>query len=473
MKSRDEPIPSVEVAGPVDLADELRMFLLSHVILFDSPETRKTFSLQTVLTTSIPSDLRQRFDTASTNLFNAFSGSLAAYAVGDIEEGGAWDHAATKASLALAQLARIFQEGCLLTSLHVLVNLMASLSIAIPAFSKHLLEAGIGDQDSLILVVLCDAIVQFFKKPSDSGEVWHLAESILGLFEGLATHAKDDCVLKFSILSRKAEVISILLEPAQPPPWTVRVTRLLAILGSRPLLARALLSFPETNPPPTKDLSKAPLLEHLCRHLVAFRKHNINEHYRELYENILTTLAQLAIADNQSLTALVDSPPLLLSLVSFIYHVTSAIWSEIALAENATGNHETCLVQNLRSAVQLLHYLVFTPDPAPNIRERLLYATRGPFNGSIHFFIVSFGRLAFGDPPDYLDTNCSKAIREIRGLSEALLETVVDGPEVDGIYAVFRDSDEDENIPPSEERVEASVADEEEALNMVVDDEDY
>jgi hypothetical protein len=61
----------------------------------------------------------------------------------------------------------------------------------------------------------------------------------------------------------------------------------------------------------------------------------------------------------------------------------------------------------------------------------------------------------------------------ISGLSEALLETVVDGPEVDGIYAVFRDSDEDENIPPSEERVEASVADEEEALNMVVDDEDY
>ncbi|KDN46186.1 hypothetical protein RSAG8_04413, partial [Rhizoctonia solani AG-8 WAC10335] len=193
--------------------------------------------------------------------------------------------------------------------------------------------------------------------------------------------------------------------------------------------------------------------------------------YRELYENILTTLAQLAIADSQSLTTLVDSPSLLLSLVSFIYHVTSAIWSEVALAENATGNHE-CLVQNLRSAVQLLHYLVFNPDPGPNVRERLLYATRGPFNGSIHFFIVSFGRLAFGDPPEYLDTNCSKAIREIRGLSEALLETVVDGPEVDGIYAVFRDSDEDEVIPSSVEKVEASVADDEEALHMAIDD-DY
>ncbi|CAE6431250.1 unnamed protein product [Rhizoctonia solani] len=472
MKSRDEAIPSVEVTAPIDLADELRMFLLAHVMLFDSPEARKTFSLQTILTASIPDDLRQRFDTASTNLFNAFSGSVMLY-TGDNGGHGTWDHAATKASLALAQLARVFQEGCLVTSLHALVNLLTSISVTIPAFAKYLLEAGIGDQDSLILAVLCDAIAQFFKKPSDSGQAWYLAESILGLFEGLASHAKDDCVIKFSILSRRADVLSILLDPPQPPPWTARVTRLLAILGSRSLLARALLSFPEANPPPARDLSKIPLLDYLCRHLVAFRKHNINEHYRELYENILTALAQLAIADNQSLTMLVESPSLLLSLTSFIYNVTSTIWSEVALAENATGNHKTCLVQNLRSAVQLLHYLVFTPDPVPNIRERLLYATRGPFNGSIHFFIVSLGRLAFGDPPDYLDTNCSKAIREIRGLSEALLETVVDGPEVDGIYAVFRDSDEDEHVASSEEKVEASIGDEEEALRMVIDGEDY
>ena len=43
---------------------------------------------------------------------------------------------------------------------------------------------------------------------------------------------------------------------------------------------------------------------------------------------------------------------------------------------------------------------------------------------------------------------------------------------MDGIYAVFRDSDEDEGMPSSEERVEASVVDEEEALHMAIDD-DY
>ncbi|QRW21414.1 hypothetical protein RhiXN_06403 [Rhizoctonia solani] len=451
MKSRAEGIPSMEVTGPIDLADELRMFLLAHVVLFDFPETRKTFSLQTILTASIPDNLRQRFDIACANLFSAFSGSIVP-STGDTGENSAWDHAATKASLALAQLAQVFQEGCLLTSLHTLVNLLSSISVTIPGFARYLLEAGVGDQDSLILAVLCDTIIRFFKKPSDSGEVWHLAESILGLFESLASYAKDDCAIKFSILSHKAEVLSILLDPAQPPPWTVRVTRLLSILGSRSPLARTLLNFSEANASSTREIPKVPLLECICRHLVAFRKHNINEHYRELYENILTALAQFAIADNQSLKTLVDSPSLLLSLVSFIYNVTSTIWSEVALAENAT---------------------VFTPDPMPNVRERLIYATRSPFNGSIHFFIVSFGRLAFGDPPDYLDTTCAKAIRGIRGLSEALLETVVDGPEVDGIYTVFRDSDEDENIPSSGEKVEPSVADEEEALRMVIDDEDY
>ncbi|CAE6517919.1 unnamed protein product [Rhizoctonia solani] len=473
MKSRGDTITGVEVNESVDLADELRMLLLAHVILFGSPEIRTTFSLQTVLTAPIPDGLRQRFDAACTSLFNAFSGSAAPLTSDSGENGNTWDNSARKVSLALAQLAQVFQEAGLLESLHVLINLLASISTAIPAFARYLLEAGTKDQVSLILEVLCDAIVKFFKKPLESDGAWHLADSMLGLCEALASHAKDDSVTRFSIFLSRAEVLSILLDLAQPPPWSVRVTRLLAILGSRPLLSRALLSFPDANPPPTRDLAKVPLIESLCRHLTAFRKHNINEHYRELYENILTALAQLAIADSQSLTTLVDSPSLLLSLVSFIYNVTSAIWSEVALAENATGNHETRLVQNLRSAVQLLHYLVFGSDPTPNVRERLLYATRGPFNGAIHFFIVSFGRLAFGDPPEYLDINCSKAIREIRGLSEALLETVVDGPEVDGIYAVFRDSDEDENIPSSGERVEASVADEEEALHMAIDDDYY
>ncbi|KEP55433.1 hypothetical protein V565_005140 [Rhizoctonia solani 123E] len=467
-KRRDEANLSMEVIEPVDL---LRMLLLAHVILFGSLETPKTFSLQTVLTASVPDNLRQRFDTACTSLFNAFSGSTALLTGEKGENGSVWDHSAQKASLALAQLAQVFQEAGLFEPLHVLVNLLTSVSAVIPAFARWLLAAGTKDHDSLILEVLCDTFVKFFKKPLESGGVWHLAEGMLGLCEALASQAKDDCVIRFSILSRRAEVLPVLLDLAQPPPWTVRVTRLLGILGSKPSLARALLSFPDIHPPVTRELAKVPLIESLCRHLTAFRKHNLSEHYRELYENILITFAQLAIADSQSLVTLVDSPSLLLSLVSFIYHVTSAIWSEVALAEYAPGNHETSLVQNLQSAVQLLHYLVFSADPAPNVRERLLYATRGPFNGSIHFFIVSFGRLAFGDPPEYLDADCSKAIRGIRGLSETLLETVVDGPEVDGIYAVFRDSDEDEVIPSSVEKVDASVADEEEeALHMAIDD---
>lgn len=73
------------------------------------------------------------------------------------------------------------------------------------------------------------------------------------------------------------------------------------------------------------------------------------------------------------------------------------------------------LVQTLRSAIQLLHYLAFGSDSAPNIRERLSYAPRGPFNGLVHLFIVAFGRLSFSDPPEYLDKACSNAIREVRG----------------------------------------------------------
>lgn len=82
------------------------MLLLAHVILFNPPEDQKTFSLQHVLTASVPVEFRQQFDTACTNLFNAFSGSIASGDAGDTR----WDHTATKASLALSQLAQVFQE---------------------------------------------------------------------------------------------------------------------------------------------------------------------------------------------------------------------------------------------------------------------------------------------------------------------------------------------------------------------------
>ncbi|KAG8728718.1 hypothetical protein FRC12_021549 [Ceratobasidium sp. 428] len=84
-------------------------------------------------------------------------------------------------------------------------------------------------------------------------------------------------------------------------------------------------------------------------------------------------------------------------------------------------------------------------------------------------FIVAFGRLSSADPPEYLDETRSATLREIRGMSEALLGIVVDGPEVEGIYDVFHDSEEDERGGFSQEKVPASVEDEEEALQMSID----
>lgn len=48
---------------------------------------------------------------------------------------------------------------------------------------------------------------------------------------------------------------------------------------------------------------------------------------------------------------------------------------------------------------------------------------------------------------------------------------MVDGPEVDGIYAVFHDLEEEEQGTSSEEKVEPSIADEQEIMNMTIDDE--
>lgn len=133
-------------------------------------------------------------------------------------------------------------------------------------------------------------------------------------------------------------------------------------------MVRGLLTSPGTDPPVAPDPSKVPLVELLSRHLAAYRKHDAKEHVRgvsvlyrwcsysqcydiiqqrELFENILTALSQLAIADTQSLSTLVDSITLIPSLVSFTYQVTSGLWSELELFENSSRNHKNWRVARL------------------------------------------------------------------------------------------------------------------------------
>ncbi|KAG8747157.1 hypothetical protein FRC10_002206 [Ceratobasidium sp. 414] len=403
-----EAHPRADIIEQVHYADELRMVLLTHIALFRPPEGQKTFSLQHLLTVPVTLDLQKRFSTACTGLFDAFSASSG------LADGGlpAWDQCASKASLALAQLAQVFGETEHVDSLYILFNLLITVCTAVPGIAGYLLNAGAQEGDSLLASTLCNVILRCTKDNLGQSALWYLGESTLTLCETLGWQATDDGIIRQARLAK-------------------------------------------TNPPTTNDSVKVPLVELLCRHLSGYRKHDTKDH--------------LAIADTQALTTLVESLTLIPSLVSFIYHVTSAIWSELELSENSAESHDSCPIDALRLAIQLLHYLSFSSDPEPNIRERLCYAPRGSFNGLVHMFIVAFGRLSSGDPPEYLDETRSAMIREIRGMSEALLGIVVDGPEVEGIYDVFHDSEDDERGVSGEEKVDASVTDEEEALQMSVD----
>ncbi|KAG9125474.1 hypothetical protein FRC07_007469 [Ceratobasidium sp. 392] len=196
----------------------------------------------------------------------------------------------------------------------------------VPAISGYLLKAGTREGDSLLASTICSVILKCTKDKLDQSVLWHLGESTLTLLSALA---------------RTAGVLPVMLDSSYPPPWTVRVTRALGILASRPALVRGLLTFPEIDPATAHDLAKIPLVELLCRHLSVYRKNDTKEHHQELYDNVLIALSQLAIADTQSLTTLVDSLTLIPSLVSFIYHVTSAIWSELELSENSAQSDDS------------------------------------------------------------------------------------------------------------------------------------
>lgn len=76
------------------------------------------------------------------------------------------------------------------------------------------------------------------------------------------------------------------------------------------------------------------------------------------------------------------------------------------------------IIRTTNETLFLIHHLVFSTDPALNLRYQLQRATNRVFNNIIHVFIVTLGRLSYADPPEWVD---SQGRYELETLSGTLL----------------------------------------------------
>lgn len=67
----------------------------------------------------------------------------------------------------------------------------------------------------------------------------------------------------------------------------------------------------------------------------------------------------------------------------------------------------------------LLHRLIFGTEPVYNLQQKLNQATQtsgNTFNGVVHMFIVTFGRLAYADCPEWVDHDGRDELEQVAGL---------------------------------------------------------
>lgn len=123
----------------------------------------------------------------------------------------------------------------------------------------------------------------------------------------------------------------------------------------------------------------------------------------------------------------------------------------------------------------LLHHLVIGEDATLDLRECLLRAPPKTSQGLIHYFLLALGRLSYANPPYWLDDKDKQRLVGVAGLcsvvhsvnsltircadlARALLERVIQGPELDLIWEIYQDEGDDNNeaaMDVDDEEVEA------------------
>jgi len=192
---------------------------------------------------------------------------------------------------------------------------------------------------------------------------------------------------------------------------------------------------------PSKDGREClkPYIEYLCTFLVD--QSRTNPEMEGTRVNILTFFSMLCVMDSDAATMLLESSDLLPSLVIFITGLTIPLWEE----ERGLSESSIDLQTNIRTIYQtlfLMHYLVCSEREHPyDLRQKLNHAPYRQFNGLIHMFIVTFGRLSYADAPEWLSLELRSEVEDMTEMARDLLDLVVEGPELDSIYAAYQEED--------------------------------
>ncbi|KAG9316713.1 hypothetical protein JVU11DRAFT_2773 [Chiua virens] len=353
-----------------------------------------------------------------------------------------------------------FAQSLQIPPLVAVLNLLTELAYMVPSICAFLLSQSVGDHEETprLLGVLHNIMQDQLREldvttGNEPPELRLLAQETLSLYEALVCWISDDLEDIWNAYPSLPSLFTTLIQPNRPQWFLVKGVRELVWLSTRPNLFRSLLSYPVSEQTGNNAELHNPQIALACSLLTDTSRRGPEAD--ELKGRIIMFFGRLSNVHPDAHTQLVESEELIPSVVVFLYHLVTPIWDEDGVIFD-DPQVATRSVQLINHAMLLLYILVVGEDTTVDLRERLLRAPAKTYQGLMQFFIMTFGRLSYANPPYWLEGKDRQRLVDVTDIAKVLLERVVQGPELDLIWESYHDEgEENEAVMDVEDEVEA------------------
>jgi hypothetical protein len=419
-----QPVADVlKASKSFDWVNWMRQLVLAHATSPHAPTTIQLLLAQPPLGAN------------HTGAFHTACTSLIGVTVGSAE----YEPVVRIVANSLAQIANILLLDVRLKPLISTLNLLRYLVICLPSFVEHLLKAVDGPP---FLQTICTIIVNVLRPPNTNSkepDFLDLGKEVFCLLDAIAYSVPAEYQPQLAVIPQTADVLTMMLSKDQPPSFLEISVRTLSYLSTRAGIFRSLLSFSEDTPEGARDFAKLPQVDRMCALLMDTGRTGFTGH--SICASVLTTLISLAIAHEDAVLILSESPFFIPSLVKLLANLSTTLWeedpeltvSDVRLSE---------IVAGIARGMLLLHYVIFRiPNGPASLRARLQAAPPRHFNGIGHQFVVALGRLSFAEPPDEVSGSDRMLLEQLADPARDVMDLVVAGPESESVWAMFQEEE--------------------------------
>ncbi|KAK0212736.1 hypothetical protein DFS33DRAFT_60578 [Desarmillaria ectypa] len=364
--------------------------------------------------------------------------------------------AAIAVSPYLVSMASVLTTLDLTSHLIGMLDLLISLIHSLPSFSSILLSQTDSNGDSRIMVLLSGIIRNHLQPSRDGAYPKLLAKETLDLLEVLCWNVATTDIDKLGYICQNRDVFAALLHNLQPNWVLSQVTRFLVRLMTYPQLCHHILTFPtsESEQRVASETTKYPVLDRLCSFLIDINRQD--DECLSMKTHILIFFALVSITDAKAFAVLTGSVVLVPSLVVCLHMLTTPLWEE---DEKYTSSADFILtiVRLMNHTLYLLHNIVSSDPTAMNLRQKLLRAPPRHFNGIMHMFTLTFGRLSYSPLPEWMPVSAQLELNIMSEMARDMVELVLDQPEDEAVWTALQDTDQDEDSVTNEDDMEEEL----------------